>query len=187
MKRAEKIAQQNIVRADGGKGRKRQDHHLLPAAFLLPGVECAVGPQKAPANPREGPDQIGEQNRPDAFETAKPDEHGGHQEQKNKEQYTGCAEKCRVRLVFLQEQGNFFRVEHFFELAFERPVALLRRFLPDAVENSGQEICTNFQINKEEHAARRSDFFTCAPDLLFFLTVQANHSATRDATEFGRI
>ena len=52
--------------------------------------------------------------------------------------------------VFLQEQGNFFRVEHFFELAFERPVALLRRFLPDAVENSGQESCAGFRMGKEE-------------------------------------
>src|SRR5258708_28979854 len=106
MKRTKQIAQQNIVRADRGKGRKRQDQYLLPATFLLLGVECAVGPQKTPANPRDGPDQIGKQNRPDAFEAAKPDEHGGHQEQKNKKQNTGCAEKRRMGLVRSEEHTS---------------------------------------------------------------------------------
>src|SRR5216684_8994991 len=99
MKRAKQIAQQNIVRADRRKRGERQDHHLLPAAFLLFGVERAVGPKEAPANPCEGPDQIGKQNRPDALETTEPDEHGDQQEQKNKEKTTRVAKKARMGFV----------------------------------------------------------------------------------------
>src|SRR6266849_6231440 len=186
MKRTKQIAQQNIVRPDRRKRRKRQDHHLLPAAFLLFGVECAVGTQKTPANPRERPDQIGKQNRPDALETAKPDEQGGHQEQKSKEQYTGCPEKHRAGLVFLEALSNFFRVEHFLEFAFERPVALLERFLPDAVENSGEKSCVGFRVSEEEHMACRPDFLAQALDLRFFLPVEANCLPARDSTGLER-
>src|SRR5216684_4943532 len=181
MKRAKQIAQQNIVRADRRKRGERQDHHLLPAAFALFGVECAVGPQKTPPNPREGPDQIDKQNRPDALETAKPDEHGGHQEQEHKEQYTGCAEKRRMGLVFIEALSNFFRVEHFLEFAFERPVALLGRLFPNTAENSGEKSCIGFRVSDEEDLASRPDFFIFAVNLLFFVPIQANCLPARDS------
>src|SRR5260370_8353628 len=106
MKGTKQIAQQNIVRADRRKSGKRQHHHLLPATFALFGVECAVGPQKTPPNPREGPDQIDKQNRPHALETAKPYEQGGHHEKQNKEQSTRCAQQSRLALLFLTPLPN---------------------------------------------------------------------------------
>src|SRR5260370_570960 len=124
MKGTEKISQENIVRADRRERRKRQDHHLLPAAFPLVGIERPVRLQKTPAKPRERPYQIREQNRPDALESPEPNEHGRDQEQESKEQYASCAEKYGVGFVFLQTQGDSFRVEHFLELAFERPVTI---------------------------------------------------------------
>src|SRR5260370_7392278 len=101
MKRTKQVAQQNIVRSDRRKRRKHQDHHLLPAAFLLCGVECAMCPQKTPGNPRERPDQIGKQNRPDSLEAAKPHERGSYPEQKKKEKYTHYPDKHPTLLLFL--------------------------------------------------------------------------------------
>jgi len=88
VKGTEQISQENIVCADRRKGRKSQGHHLLPAAFLVLGIERLMGPQKTPANPGEGPDQVCEQNRPDALKSPEANERRRDQEQESKEEKT---------------------------------------------------------------------------------------------------